>query len=105
MKVGADGALQEWADDYGQGEEAHRHISHLYGLYPGGMLSKEVKSVELTSGIKKTLELRGDGGKVITPPSRVYCAGDPSISCLLCWRPNIKLFASGIFPCLENGTV
>eukprot|EP00041_Stephanoeca_diplocostata_P013002 m.221193 g.221193 ORF g.221193 m.221193 type:complete len:1088 (+) comp19182_c0_seq1:631-3894(+) len=34
-----DGALQEWVEDYGQQEAHHRHISHLYGLFPGRVLA------------------------------------------------------------------
>lgn len=34
-----DGALREWVEDYGQQEAHHRHISHLYGLYPGSTLA------------------------------------------------------------------
>ncbi len=35
MQVGHDGTLQEWLEDWGQREKSHRHISNLYGLYPG----------------------------------------------------------------------
>ena len=35
MQVGKNGDLQEWLDDWGQREKSHRHISNLYGLYPG----------------------------------------------------------------------
>jgi alpha-L-fucosidase 2 len=31
--------LQEWTDDLGQMEDKHRHFSHLYGLYPGNVIS------------------------------------------------------------------
>ena len=35
MQVGSNGDLQEWLEDWGQREKSHRHISALYGLYPG----------------------------------------------------------------------
>lgn len=37
--IGKDGTLKEWTEDYGQLEDKHRHFSHLYGLYPGGVIS------------------------------------------------------------------
>lgn len=61
MQVGRDGALQEWAEDYGQLEKEHRHYSHLYGIYPGHVISP-VKTPELVEPVKKVLEQRGDGG-------------------------------------------
>ncbi|MBL7857980.1 MAG: glycoside hydrolase family 95 protein [Cyclobacteriaceae bacterium] len=60
-QIGKDGSLQEWADDWGQLEENHRHFSHLYGLYPGNVLSPR-KTPEFMTGCKAVLEQRGDGG-------------------------------------------
>lgn len=60
-QIGNDGALQEWTEDYGQMEEKHRHFSHLYGLYPGNVLSAK-STPELVTPIKTVLEQRGDGG-------------------------------------------
>ena len=60
-QTGKDGTLQEWSDDYGQMEDKHRHFSHLYGLYPGNVLSAR-STPELTAPIKAVLEQRGDGG-------------------------------------------
>ena len=39
MQVGRNGDLQEWLEDWGQREKSHRHISNLYGLYPGHQIS------------------------------------------------------------------
>lgn len=58
-QVGKDGALQEWAEDWGQLEKAHRHYSHLYGLYPGNVISTW-RTPELVDPVKKVLEQRGD---------------------------------------------
>jgi len=60
-QVGKDGTLQEWMEDYGQLEEKHRHFSHMYGLFPGNVLSKK-KTPEFVEPIKAVLEQRGDGG-------------------------------------------
>jgi alpha-L-fucosidase 2 len=60
-QIGKDGALQEWADDWEQLEKNHRHYSHLYGLYPGNVLSP-VKTPDFMNACKAVLEQRGDGG-------------------------------------------
>jgi alpha-L-fucosidase 2 len=59
-QVGKSGTLQEWADDFEQMEPNHRHFSHLYGLYPGNVLSMK-RTPELVESIKAVLEQRGDG--------------------------------------------
>ena len=60
-QIGSDGSLQEWADDLAQMEEKHRHFSHLYGLYPGNVISAK-RTPELVDPVKKVLEQRGDDG-------------------------------------------
>lgn len=60
-QLGKDGSLREWTDDWGQLEANHRHFSHLYGLYPGHVLSP-VKTPQLMDACKAVLEQRGDGG-------------------------------------------
>ena len=60
-QVGRDGMLQEWTEDYEQMEDKHRHFSHLYGLYPGNVISP-VRTPDFIEPVKKVLEQRGDGG-------------------------------------------
>jgi alpha-L-fucosidase 2 len=60
MQVGKDGTLQEWIEDWPQTEKNHRHFSHLYGLYPGHVMSP-VTTPDLMEPVKKVLEQRGDG--------------------------------------------
>jgi alpha-L-fucosidase 2 len=60
-QIGASGALQEWSDDLDQMEDKHRHFSHLYGLYPGNVISAK-RTPDLIDPVKKVLEQRGDGG-------------------------------------------
>lgn len=60
LQIGKRGQLQEWIEDYGENEPQHRHVSHLYSLYPGHDISLEV-TPELAAAVKKSLELRGDG--------------------------------------------
>jgi alpha-L-fucosidase 2 len=60
-QIGKNGMLQEWADDWGQLEDKHRHLSPLYGLYPGNELW--IKGTPaLVESYKKLLEERGDAG-------------------------------------------
>lgn len=56
-----DGGIQEWLDDWQSAEPHHRHISHLFGLYPYDEINKK-ETPELFKAAKKTLEMRGDGG-------------------------------------------
>ena len=60
-QIGKDGMLQEWAEDYGQLEPNHRHISPLYGLYPGNVISVK-RTPSLIEPVKKVLAERGDEG-------------------------------------------
>lgn len=61
LQIGARGNLMEWYKDWLDTEPQHRHVSHLYGLYPGRQLSP-VTTPALAAAARKTLELRGDGG-------------------------------------------
>ncbi len=61
FQVGKMGNLQEWYRDYTDVEPHHRHVSHLYGLYPGNQISPITTPV-LAKAAKRTLELRGDEG-------------------------------------------
>lgn len=54
-KIGNDGSLQEWREDYREVYPDHRHLSHMIGLYPGNEL---VSREELYSACARTLEKR-----------------------------------------------
>ena len=58
MMVGKYGQLQEWIEDMDDPVDQHRHISHLYGLYPSNQISPETP--ELFDAARVTLEQRGD---------------------------------------------
>ncbi|MCQ2974570.1 MAG: glycoside hydrolase family 95 protein [Bacteroidales bacterium] len=58
MQISEKGYLQEWMEDYEEIELQHRHVSHLFGLYPG----TTINSPELYEASKQTLLRRGDGG-------------------------------------------
>lgn len=59
MKIGQYNQLQEWMDDLDDPEDKHRHVSHLYGLYPSNLISPYRHS-ELFEASKNTLIQRGD---------------------------------------------
>jgi alpha-L-fucosidase 2 len=58
MQVGRRGELQEWLDDWEQRETSHRHISHLYGVFPGAQISAEA-TPELAEASRRVLAQRG----------------------------------------------
>jgi hypothetical protein len=59
--VGPDGRLMEWLKPYTEMEPHHRHISHLYGLYPASLITPD-STPALAEACRKTLEARGDDG-------------------------------------------
>jgi alpha-L-fucosidase 2 len=63
LQIGKAGQLQEWLEDWDMEapERHHRHVSHLYGLYPSNQITP-LETPELSAAAKKTLELRGDVG-------------------------------------------
>ncbi len=61
LQIGKKGNLQEWYKDWEDVEPQHRHISHLYGLFPGRQITP-FSTPQFAEAAKKTLELRGDGG-------------------------------------------
>lgn len=60
-QISEQGYLQEWLYDYKEVEPQHRHVSHLYGLYPYNEITPHA-TPHLADAAKKTLERRGDGG-------------------------------------------
>ena len=61
LRVGSDGRLREWSHDFEDGETTHRHVSHLYGLYPGRQITAEHVPA-LWAAARRSLEVRGDEG-------------------------------------------
>jgi alpha-L-fucosidase 2 len=61
MQIGRHGQLQEWLADWDNPEDKHRHVSHLYGLYPSHQITRR-GTPALFAAARKSLELRGDGG-------------------------------------------
>ncbi len=64
LKVGRHGQLCEWMDDdleVNAPKDRHRHLSHLYALYPGRQIAPG-STPKLAAAARTSLEFRGDGG-------------------------------------------
>ena len=61
IETGKDGRILEWPVEYGEEEPGHRHISHLFALYPGSQISP-LKTPELCRASIKTLKRRLESG-------------------------------------------
>lgn len=59
MQIGQHNQLQEWMYDWDSPDDKHRHVSHLYGLYPSNQISP-IHTPELSEGARNTLIQRGD---------------------------------------------
>jgi alpha-L-fucosidase 2 len=62
LQIGRNGELQEWIMDFGKNEAEHRHMSHLYALYPGAAITPR-GTPALAEAARKTLLARGEGTK------------------------------------------
>lgn len=60
-QISKEGYLIEWLEDYKEVDIHHRHISHLYGLYPGNLITP-TRTPELAEACRVTLNRRGDEG-------------------------------------------
>jgi alpha-L-fucosidase 2 len=58
-RLTSDGRVMEWAAEHDEAEVHHRHVSHLYGVFPGASFTD---SPELMEAAKRSLEVRGDAG-------------------------------------------
>ena len=60
-KIGSDGRLMEWDQEFKETEPTHRHTSHLYMLHPGNQIDPQTMP-ELAAAVRKSLETRTDIG-------------------------------------------
>ncbi|MCR4619035.1 MAG: glycoside hydrolase family 95 protein [Lachnospiraceae bacterium] len=70
-EIGKYGQIKEWAEDYNEVEIGHRHISHLFALYPEDMISPG-ETPELAKAARATLERRLSHGGGHTGWSRAW---------------------------------
>ena len=71
FKIGKLGQLQEWQQDYDEAEPGHRHISHLWALFPGTQISLE-HTPDLAAAARVSLERRLSFGGGQTGWSRAW---------------------------------
>ena len=72
FQIGRYGQLQEWYKDWDDSSDQHRHISHLYGLFPANLISARHTPL-LAAAAKKSLLLRGDGGTGWSKAWKINC--------------------------------
>ena len=71
LQIASDGRLMEWGEEYEEADPGHRHISHLFGLYPSAQITPET-TPELAAAAKKSLEYRLAHGGGYTGWSRAW---------------------------------
>ena len=71
FRIGKHGQLQEWLEDYDEVEPGHRHISHLFALYPGNQITLR-GTPELAKAARTSLERRLAAGGGSTGWSRAW---------------------------------
>jgi alpha-L-fucosidase 2 len=71
MKVGSDGRLQEWPEEFEEPEPGHRHMSHLFGLHPARHITLR-GTPELATAASNTLDYRLSHGGGHTGWSRAW---------------------------------
>lgn len=62
MHIGKYGQLQEWLEDWDRERSGHRHVSHLWGMFPGNQIFP-YRNPELFQAVKKSLIGRGDASR------------------------------------------
>ncbi|MFC1764283.1 glycoside hydrolase N-terminal domain-containing protein [Planctomycetota bacterium] len=69
LQVGKHGQLQEWLEDYEENEPGHRHLSHLFGLFPGDQISLEDTPVFAEASrvsLERRYNVEGErGGRIV----------------------------------------
>lgn len=70
-KIGSDGRLMEWAEEFKEVEPGHRHVSHLFALHPGRQYNM-VETPEMVEACRKSIEYRLAHGGGHTGWSRAW---------------------------------
>ncbi|KAL8554632.1 hypothetical protein ACS0TY_002718 [Phlomoides rotata] len=60
-RIAKDGSIMEWAQQFEDPEVHHRHVSHLFGLFPGHTINVE-QTPDLCKAAELSLEKRGEKG-------------------------------------------
>ncbi|SDL65481.1 alpha-L-fucosidase 2 [Pedobacter sp. ok626] len=69
-RIGSDGRIMEWTEEFEEPEPGHRHISHLFGLHPGNEIT--ANTPELFAAARKTIDKRLESGGGHTGWSRAW---------------------------------
>ena len=69
--IGSDGRLMEWTEEFDEQNKGHRHISHLYGLYPGRQYNEDKTPKEMVA-MRKSIDTRLASGGGHTGWSRAW---------------------------------
>lgn len=97
--ISPDGRLQEWFKDFKESDVHHRHVSHLWGVYPGRQITPK-STPDLFAAARKSLEVRGDvatgwsSGWKINLWARF---GDGDHAMILV-RRTLRVAAGGVYP-------
>ena len=71
IRIGSDGRIMEWTEEFEEPEPGHRHISHLYGLHPGNQITQQ-HNPEFLEAARKTIGFRLANGGGHTGWSRAW---------------------------------
>ncbi len=71
VRIGSDGRLMEWMQEYEEADPGHRHISHLFGMHPGRQITYQ-NEPELMEAARKTIDHRLANGGGHTGWSRAW---------------------------------
>ena len=87
-KVGSDGRLMEWAQEFAEPEPHHRHVSHLFALHPGRQISVGT-TPDFAEAAKKSLLARGDDATGWSMAWKIcfwarLCDGDHALQLIRC---------------------
>ncbi|QEH38733.1 hypothetical protein OJF2_73390 [Aquisphaera giovannonii] len=98
LKVGPDGRLQEWFRPFEEPEPHHRHVSHLWGMYPGSQIGRGTP--ELREAARKSLVGRSDEGTGWSTGWKVCLwarlgDGDHALSLI---RRTLRIGPGGVYP-------
>lgn len=104
-KIGKGGRLVEWYDDYKEVDKHHRHLSHLYALYPGSEFTKD-RTPELMRAAGKSLVRRGLGGTGWAKAWKIglYARLGDGNTALKCIDSQLSLVSATTHMSLKGGT-
>jgi alpha-L-fucosidase 2 len=98
IQIGPDGRLQEWFLPFREAEVHHRHLSHLWALYPGNQITRATPA--LLAAARKSLEVRSDEGTGWSSGWKISLwarlgDGDHAIKLI---RRTLRLEPGGVYP-------